>query len=353
MIAARAPLRISFAGGGTDLAAYYERFGGMVLSTAITRACHVAIRPTANDGIVLSSDDYRVTVALPLDRPIALEEPLSLLRAALRWFQDRGFPLPGVRISTNAEAPPGSGLGSSSAMIVALVAALARYLDYPVTPAMLADIACEVEIGLLGRPIGRQDHVAAAMGGLNTLIFTPDGVTIAPLALSRGTERALADHLLLFSTRRTHDSAALLQAQRDATGIDADVTGRLHRIKQLALAAREALLTDDLPGFGDILHEGWQLKRGLAKGVSTEDIDTWYALARDSGAYGGKICGAGGGGFFLFCVPPHRHAVVCARLEQAGLTRFSFALDRHGATASGGLAPLCARSALSEKGSLR
>jgi D-glycero-alpha-D-manno-heptose-7-phosphate kinase len=353
VICARAPLRISFAGGGTDLAAYYGRFGGLVLSAAITPACHVAIRSTAGEGIVLSSDDYRIRLALSSHHPITLAEPLVLLRAALRWFQERDFPLSGIRVSTNAEAPPGSGLGSSSAMTVALVAALSRCLGYPATPTMTAEIACEIEIDMLSRPIGRQDHYASAMGGLSTLIFSPDGVTVAPLALSPGTERALADHLLLFSTRRTHDSAALLRAQRDATGIDADVTERLHRMKQLALTAREALLTDDLPGFGAILHEGWELKRGLAKGVSSEEIDAWYAMAQDAGAYGGKICGAGGGGFFLFCVPPRRRAAVCSRLEQAGLTRFPFALDRRGVAVSGDLVPVRARSALSGKGTSR
>jgi D-glycero-alpha-D-manno-heptose-7-phosphate kinase len=155
-----------------------------------------------------------------------------------------------------------------------------------------------------------------------------------PLPMPRSARRALQDHLLLVSTRRTRDSASVLRAQRAASGIDGEVTRRLHRIKELAVAMAAALVAGDLPGFGALLHESWQLKRGLAQGVSSTEIDRWYQIARDRGAYGGKITGAGGGGFFLFCVPPDRRADVILGLCDAGLVPLPFTFDDQGCTVS-------------------
>lgn len=333
MIVARAPLRISFAGGGTDLPAYSDRFGGTVLSAAITPACHVRLSPWRGDGVLLVSADYCRTLALPSRAPVTIAEPLSLPRAVLAWFAARDLFPAGIRLELKADVAPGSGLGSSSAMTVAMVTAIAHHLSLPLTPRRAAEIACEIELWLLARPIGRQDQYAAAVGGLNTLVFTPDGVAVEPLALPPDVERRFESHLLLVSTRRTRDSASVLKEQRAATGVDAAVTRRLHQLKALAAAMREALLADDIPGFGALLHEGWRLKRGLNTGISTAEIDAWYELARGAGAYGGKIAGAGGGGYFLFCVPPAHRAALVERLRGAGLTPFPFALDHDGATA--------------------
>jgi D-glycero-alpha-D-manno-heptose-7-phosphate kinase len=197
---------------------------------------------------------------------------------------------------------------------------------------MAAEIACEIEIDLLGRPIGRQDQYASALGGLNTITFSTDGVEITPVPVPPAARQVLQDHLLLISTCRTRDSANVLRAQRAASGSDGEVTHRLHRIKELAAAMAAALLAGDLPEFGALLHESWQLKRGLAQGVSSMEIDHWYQIARERGAYGGKIAGAGGGGFFLFCVPPDRRAEVTQGLRAAGLAQLRFAFDDHGCT---------------------
>jgi D-glycero-alpha-D-manno-heptose-7-phosphate kinase len=332
MTAARSPLRISFGGGGTDLPAYYERFGGMVVSAAITPACHVSLTPYAGAGVMLQSRDFGLTVTVPSRRPVVIREPLSLPRAVFTWFDERGLFPDGVRIVTRADVPPGSGLGSSSAMTVALVSAIASHVSLPLTPQMAAEIACEIEIDLLDRPIGRQDQYASALGGLNTIAFSPDGVVVTPLSLTPKARQALQDHLLLISTRRTRDSAKVLQAQRAASGSDGEVTRRLHRIKELAATMAAALLAGDLPGFGVLLHDSWQLKRGLAKGVSSTEIDRWYQIAQERGADGGKIAGAGGGGFFLFCVPPDRRADVISGLCTAGLVPLPFAFDDQGCT---------------------
>jgi D-glycero-alpha-D-manno-heptose-7-phosphate kinase len=218
-------------------------------------------------------------------------------------------------------------------MTAALVCAVARLVALPISQRQIAEIACEIEIDLLGRPIGRQDQYAAALGGINTLTFSQDGVEVVPLPLSPEIACALHQHLLLVSTRKTRDSATLLQSQRAASGNGGDVSERLHRIKALALAMREALLAGDLVRFGALLDESWQLKRGLTQGVTSPQIDRWYALARCRGAYGGKITGAGGGGFFLFCVPPARRDGVLTALRAEGLTPFPIAFDHRGCAA--------------------
>jgi D-glycero-alpha-D-manno-heptose-7-phosphate kinase len=352
VIIARSPLRISFGGGGTDLPAYYERFGGMVVSAAITPGCHVSVTPYAGNGAVVQSRDYGLTITVRSPKRIVIREPLSLPRAVLSWFAERGLFPSGVHILTRADVPPGSGLGSSSAMTVALVTALARHVSLPLTPRMAAEIACEIEIDLLGRPIGRQDQFASALGGLNTLTFSPDGVVATPLPLRPAARRLLQNHLILVSTRKTRDSASLLRAQRAATGIDGDVTRRLHRIKELATAMQATLVAGDLRGFGALLDESWQLKRGLSQGVSSAEIDRWYEIARDRGAYGGKIAGAGGGGFFLFCVPPDRRADVTAGLRAAGLAPLPFAFDDRGCVALEDSPDRATRSGIAVKGSL-
>ncbi len=331
MITVRAPLRISFGGGGTDLPAYYERFDGMVVSAAITPACQVSLAPYAGAGVVLQSREFGVTVTVP-SRQVVIQEPLSLPRGVLSWFDQRGLFPDGVRIAMRADVPPGSGLGSSSAMTVSLVSAIASYISLPLTPRMAAEIACEIEINLLDRPIGRQDQDASALGGLNSIRFSADGVVVTPVPMPRAARQALQDHLLLISTGRTRDSAGVLRAQRAASGSDGEVTRRLHRIKELAATMEAALHAGDLPQFGALLHDSWQVKRGLGHGVSSTEIDRWYQIARERGAYGGKIAGAGGGGFFLFCVPPERRAAVILGLRAAGLAPFPFVFDDQGCT---------------------
>ncbi|MFT4041262.1 MAG: hypothetical protein QM692_23980 [Thermomicrobiales bacterium] len=336
MIVARAPLRLSFGGGGTDLPAYYEPFGGFVVSSAITAACHVQIepRPGHSGDVLLRSRDYRRDVMIPSGAPVTLDEPLSLPRAALAWFAARGQRASGITITTASDVAPGSGLGSSSAMTVALLAALACHFHQPMSPRELAAAACEVEIDLLSRPIGRQDQYASALGGLNTLTFAASGVAAQPLALALAHERALQGSLLLFATGRTRDSASVLGAQRAASRSDAEVIARLHQLKGIAHEMAATLRAGDIAGFGALLDASWQLKRGLAAGVTSADIDHWYALACSLGAYGGKIAGAGGGGHLLLCAPPERRAAISAALQRAGLRPVGVIFDHGGALAT-------------------
>ncbi|HST90057.1 MAG TPA: hypothetical protein VLJ14_16915 [Ktedonobacterales bacterium] len=336
MIIARAPMRISFGGGGTDLEAYYGRFGGLVLSAAITRYAYVVARPSPDQGISIVSADYRRVEHLPPGQPIAVGEPLALPKAALAAFDGRahcgGPRARGVQLVLAADVPPGTGLGSSSAMAAALVRALAEYIGMPLDAARTADLACQIEIERLGLPIGKQDQYASAFGGLNSIAFASAGVCVTPLALPDGALDALASRLLLFATGGTRNSASILHGQRADTRDNPAVVERLHRLKTLAVAMRDALLAEDFDDFGALLDRAWQEKRGLSAAISSDAIDAAYAAARAAGALGGKITGAGGGGFLLLYAPPRRRAAVRAAMASRGLRELSFAFDRAGAT---------------------
>jgi len=333
MITARSPLRISLGGGGTDLPVYYERFGGLVVSVAITAACHVRITRHPGRDIVIESRDYGCTTTIPAGSDIAIEEPLSLPRAVLTWFDAHRLRPVGIQIVMWADVSPGSGLGSSSAMTAALVSAIGHHAGLPLNHRRIAEIACEIEIDLLQKPIGRQDQYASAMGGVNVLSFSKHGVNVTPCRLRPGLEQSLQDQLLLFSTGTTRDSATLLRPQREASEHDDQVIARLHRIKQIAAEMRDVLMIGDIPAFGALLDESWSLKRVLANGVTSPDIDRWYALARGQGAYGGKIVGAGGGGHFLFCVPPKGRRAVSTVLRTEGLIPLPVTFDKEGCVA--------------------
>jgi D-glycero-alpha-D-manno-heptose-7-phosphate kinase len=334
----RAPVRISFGGGGSDLPAYYGAHGGFVVSAAIDRCCAAIVSPSADDALGVNSADLRCWTRLDRRRPIAPEGPLALPLAALAWFQRHGAELPAVDLFLASEVPPGSGLGSSSAMTAALVQAIAAVLEWNLDPADTAEAACEIEIGILGRPIGKQDQYAASFGGVNAISFAVDGVTIEPLALPPGVERALEARLRLFATGRTRDSGEILRRQRACTERGGAVVERLHALKALAYEMRDALQAGELDGFGALLDQGWRLKRGLAAGISDDRIDRWYATARDAGALGGKIAGAGGGGFLLLDVPPARQTGVETALGREGLLPFAFRFNHAGAAATRPLA---------------
>jgi D-glycero-alpha-D-manno-heptose-7-phosphate kinase len=337
MIVVRAPTRISFGGGGTDLEAYYGRFGGLVLSAAITRYAYVVARRSPNQGISIVSADYRAAEQLPHGQPIEVREPLALPKAALAAFMDAPMDAGGLRACARqlilaADVPPGTGLGSSSAMAVALVRALAEQIGMPLDAAQAADLACQIEIERLGLPIGKQDQYASAFGGLNSIAFTADGVRVTPLMLSDAALDALASRLLLFATGATRSSSTILHGQRAETRDNPAVMERLHRLKALAVAMRDALAAEDFDGFGALLDHAWQEKRGLSAAISSSAIDAAYAAARAAGALGGKITGAGGGGFLLLYVPPRRRAAVRAAMAARGLRELTFAFERTGAT---------------------
>ncbi|MFN8499518.1 MAG: GHMP kinase [Anaerolineae bacterium] len=331
MVITRAPVRISFGGGGTDLAPYYTRFGGFVISAAITRYAYVAARRPATPRVRITSADYRITETFAVGETPVVADPLSLPKAAVERFMERGLRRVGVDLFLSADVPPGTGLGSSSAMSVALLRSLATYLNHDVGREHAADLACWLEIERLGRPIGKQDQYASAYGGLNAIEFTADGVDVTPLGLPRDAVAALKSRLLLFSTGQARNSADILSEQRENTKGKSVVVETLHEIKGLAREMHHALRTEALDDFGRLLDETWNLKKRLSQKVSSSAIDGWYAAAREAGALGGKITGAGGGGFLLLYVPTGRQGAVRRALTAFGLREMTFDFDFMGA----------------------
>jgi D-glycero-alpha-D-manno-heptose-7-phosphate kinase len=328
MLIARAPLRISLAGGGTDLQAYYARHGGAVVSATIDKHVYVILSADAGRHIQVSSSDYRSFFRNGVDELARIDGDLRLPKAVLRRFGVRS----GLSILLASQVPPGTGLGSSSAVAVALTKALSELCGRRLSPQEVAEAACAVEIGELGMPIGKQDQYAASFGGLRFYEFTSDGVRTERLDVPPGTLAALEERLMLFFTPSRHDSGQILaeQRQRCLDGADS-VVDSLHEIKEIALRVRADLLAGDVSRFGACLHQSWMAKRRLARGISHLRIDAWYDLAREAGASGGKIAGAGGGGFLLLCCEPERQESVTAALEGRGLVRMSFRLESGGA----------------------
>jgi D-glycero-alpha-D-manno-heptose-7-phosphate kinase len=328
---ARAPVRVSFGGGGTDLAAYYARFGGFVVSAAIDRYCSVTASVPADGGLHVYSADYGMELSWPTDAALTVAEPLALPRAALEWFLAQGPRGPGVALHLRAQVPPGSGLGSSSAMAVALVRALAACRGLALDAVAVAERASWLEIERLGMPIGKQDQYASACGGLNAIEFGADGVRVTPLGLAPAVVAALEQRLLLFATGQTREAASILRQQQADSGTNAAVIDSLHQLKALAWEMAAALRRADLDGFGRLLDVAWLHKKRLSAGVSSAAIDAWYEAARGAGALGGKIAGAGGGGFLLLYCPPPAQAAVRTRMADLGLGELPFTFDFRGA----------------------
>jgi D-glycero-alpha-D-manno-heptose-7-phosphate kinase len=329
MLVARAPVRISFGGGGTDLPAYYDRYGGMVVSAAINKYFYTIISPAStDDGIQLISSDYHTFYRHDPAKPLFWDGQLSLPRAILHHFGiERGY-----SIFLASEVPPGTGLGSSGSVAVALVHALAA-LTHPLSKHEVAELACAIEIEKMGMPVGKQDQYGAAFGGLNVLHFERDGVEVEPLDLKPSVLTQLENSLLLFFTGTARDSASILSHQKQASAQgQGQVVEALHAIKALAVDVRACLEAGDLDAFGELLHAAWQHKKKLAPNVTSSAIDRYYTLAREAGAVGGKITGAGGGGFLMLYCPPVCQPQVTEVLEGEGLVRMDFRFDFQGAT---------------------
>ena len=316
------------AGGGTDLEAYYREYGGLVVSTTIDKYFYVFISLNGADSVQVTSSDYRTFFRQQRGQPILWDGDLMLPRAFLHEF---GIDA-GISLFLASEIPPGTGLGSSSTVSVALSKALGALRGLELTRSQLAELASYMEIEKLRMPIGRQDQYAAAFGGLNAISFERQGIRVEPLNLAPDIERALEQRILLFFTGASRSAASILKAQQAATQQpDSEAVSSLHRIKAMAQTTIDLLRAGDLAGFGELLHESWETKKRLAKGITTAKIDEAYDLARAHGATGGKIAGAGGGGFLLlYCEEPHQEAVTAA-LEAQDLVRMDFRFERSGA----------------------
>ncbi len=329
---ARAPLRISLAGGGTDLPAYYERYGGVVVSTTINKFVYVHCSPNGvcnSHDIQITSANYHTFYRHDCGRPMGWDGDLSLPRAVLHTFGIQRD----ISLFLASEVPPGTGLGSSSAVAVALVGAMASYLQRHLSRREVAELACKIELGKLRAPIGKQDQFAAAFGGCNVITFDRDGVAVEPVAAQPGILKQLESRLLLFFTGAARDSASILKGQQQASarGDDQTLEG-LHRIKAVAAACRRCLESGDLDGIGMLLDEGWRHKRRLVAGITNSRLDELYEVALQNGARGGKITGAGGGGFLLLYCHEDRQKALTQAMEGLGLRRMDFHFESQGMT---------------------
>ena len=324
MIIARSPLRISLGGGGTDLPSYYREHGGFLIAAAIDKYVYVtALRPFTPGIYLKYSELERVDTVSQVRHPI-VREALDLL----------DFNTPQIEITTLADIPAGTGLGSSGSFTTALLRALCAHKRRLVHPQELAEMACYVEIERLGEPIGKQDQYIAAYGGVTCFDFNPDdSVSAVPLDIDTETLHSLEDNLLLFFTGFSRSASSILADQKARTRKnDSDMLNNLHYVKELGLRSRQALEAGDPVLFGELMHEHWEHKKKRSGGMSNPKIDEWYALARGNGAIGGKLVGAGGGGFLMFYTEDRE------RLKEAmaavGLEEVRFRFDFEGTTTS-------------------
>jgi D-glycero-alpha-D-manno-heptose-7-phosphate kinase len=307
LIVTRTPLRVSFAGGGTDLPAYYEREGGAVLSATIDRYVYVILK--RHSELFFEPIRINYSESEQVERIDEIEN--NIARECLRFLGVE----PPIYISTVGDVPASTGLGGSSAFTVGLLNALHAYKGERVTPGQLAEEASYIEIDVLQEPIGKQDQYAAAFGGLNLFCFNPDGgVTAQQQRLKNGELRELFRHVMMFWTGHRGSASQVLVEQKENT------EHKLHTLGRMRDQAQELhdLLDGgslDIPRMGSILDEGWQLKAQLASSITNSAIDERYAAALNAGALGGKLCGAGGGGFLLFIVPPDRQPSVRRALQ--------------------------------------
>jgi D-glycero-alpha-D-manno-heptose-7-phosphate kinase len=319
MIVSKTPLRMSFVGGGSDLPAFYREEPGAVLSTSIDKYMYFALNKKFDGRLRIS-----YTRTEDVETPRQVQHPL--VREALSVTGIEG----GIEIASMADIPSkGSGLGSSSAYTVGLLNALFAYKNQYASKETLARLACEIEIERCGEPIGKQDQYAAAYGGLNLIRFHPDeSVSVDPVICQPQILGELEASILLFFTGRTRSASAVLA--NESQGLrTADRRKLMRRMVELAFNLKQELESGHLSNFGDILDENWRLKTQVSAGVSDPQIDGWYATARASGALGGKLLGAGNGGFLMFFAPPERHVRITKALSD--LTRVKFGFDRTGA----------------------
>lgn len=327
LIRARAPLRLSFGGGGTDVPPFPEREGGAVLSTTIGRYAYGTLRPRDDGQICVDSLDYGETISFSVEDRLAYDGKLDLVKAAIR---NLGVPAGGFDLHLHTDAPPGSGLGSSSAMMVAIIGLLKEWRSLPLTDYEVAELAYRLERLELGIQGGLQDHYSAAFGGFNYIEFS-DTVVVNPLRIPAATLNELQYNLLLVYTGTSRMSARIIEDQVSRyTAGDEENVAALREIRRLCDEMKKLLLRNELDDFGALLHEQWRNKRRMSNRISNPELDELYEAARDEGAIGGKVTGAGGGGYMvLYCKNGSRHRVA-RRLSELGCTVSDFAFEPAG-----------------------
>ena len=321
MIITRTPLRIPLGGGGTDIPSYYSQFGGFLISAAINKYVYVIINPRFENSIRLS---YSRTETV--DNFEEIQHPI--VRECMRLV---GLEK-GVEIVSIADLPASTGLGSSSSFTVGLLRALHAYQGEEVSPKTLAEEAYVIEVEILQEPIGKQDQYISSFGGVVSMEIEKNGlVTLKPLPLIESSVSKMEQQLLLFYTGVQRSASEVLAEQNQSMSQDVDsVLNAMHQIKEIGYRSAGALASSDLLLFGELLNEHWNAKKNLSTGVTNSQIDSWYELAMQNGALGGKIMGAGGGGFFMFCCPNEGQARLRKVLTDEGLQEMDYSVEPEG-----------------------
>jgi len=321
LIIARSPLRISLGGGGTDLPSYYREHEGFLIAAAIDKYVYVTINRPFNEGIYLKYSEIEHVKTVD-------EVSHNIIREALKL---ENLNTPQVEISSIADLPSGTGLGSSGSFTTALLKALYAYRHRHINPEELAELACAIEIDRLKEPIGKQDQYIASVGGITCFAFHKDNsVTFAPLKISRETFHKLEDNLLLFFTGFSRSASEILKDQHiKSQKNDVDMLNNLHFVKEIGYQSKDALESGNTDKFGELMHQHWEHKKKRSGGMSNQDIDTWYETALKNGAIGGKVVGAGGGGFLMFMADDA--AKLRSAMTKSGLQEVRFKFDFEGA----------------------
>jgi D-glycero-alpha-D-manno-heptose-7-phosphate kinase len=320
MIISRSPLRVSLGGGGTDLASYYQEHEGFLIAAAIDKYVYVTANRRFSGGFLLKYSRLE-----EVDRVAEIQHPI--IRESLIAM---GMDTPNIEITTLADIPAGTGLGSSGSFTTALLRTLHGYNRTTISPKDLAEAACDIEINRLGEPIGKQDQYIAACGGITCFTFHRDhAVTVEPLKISSDTLADLEDNLVLFFTGYSRSAGSILKDQNTRSkASDSEMIDNLHFVKEMGYRSKVALESGRVADFGRIMHQHWEHKKKRSQGMSNPQIDAWYELGLNSGALGGKVVGAGGGGFLMF--QAEDRARLRKAMSGAGLHEVRFHFDFEG-----------------------
>jgi len=331
-IISRTPVRISFGGGGTDLASYYEKYGGLVVSAAINKYFYTILELRDDDRIQLISSDLQLSQTVKDFYDLKFGEGFDIPTAVIKHFNIQR----GMNLFLASEVPPGSGLGSSGALAVNTVNILNHLERKGMTRQEIAETAYFIGFNGLNLSIGKQDEYSSAFGGINFIKFEKNNVKVEPLKLSNETRKRIEEDILLFFTGMTRESSKILTLQNKSCKDDKkDVIESLHNIKKLGLEIKSEIEKGNLKHFGELLHQSWINKKKLAEGITNERIDKAYSLALKNGAVGGKLTGAGGGGYLMLYCELGKQKNVRKVLQDMGFKELDFKFDMKGTTILG------------------
>lgn len=329
MIITRTPVRISFGGGGTDMPGFYEKHGGAVVSTTINKYFYTFHSPSVDEKIQIISSDFQSLLTVEDFYSLKFGEGFDIPSAVIKHYRVyQGFDL-----FMASEIPPGSGLGSSGAVTVNMVRLCSLLKNENLTKRQVSEDAYFIQREILNLPIGKQDEYAAAYGGLNFIEFSSNNVSVTPVSVNPEIKAKLERNLLLFFTGRTREATTILDSQEKAAkGNDASVIKAMTRVKDIAFHIKKALEEGELEQFGKLLDEAWNYKKEMSSGITNEFLEYIYDIALQQGALGGKITGAGGGGYFMFYCEEDKQSDLRRALEKEGMKFLDFKFSEKGVT---------------------